>query len=82
MKTIDGFIKIDGREATFIAKYTTQFESDSFDHAFGTQECGHDELDDVEISSLIYSDDDDCNEIEETAEIKEAVIREIERRMN
>lgn len=82
MKTIDGFIKIDGREATFIAKYSTRWEDDSFDHAFGTENCGHDELDEVEISSLIYSDDDDCNEIEETAEIKEKVEREIARRLN
>lgn len=81
MKNIDGFIKIDGREATFIAKYSTQFENDSFDHAFGTHECGHDELDEVEITSLIYSDDDDCDEIEETPEILESVKQEIARRL-
>ena len=53
----DGHYYISG-EASAIFEY----EDDSFDHAFGTEHCGHwefDKLDGVTVNTCLYIDDDD-----------------------
>lgn len=80
MPETDGFIKIDGREAVYIAEFSQEWVDDSFSHEYGVRKIGHLEPYDIKVWHLSYLDD------EEKIEVTDAIIKEIgeqiQRRIN
>ncbi len=77
MREVEIIVKHDGQEYLVELEVEVQWVDDSFDHEFGTEECGHWELD-WEATNILSCTDQDGNEVETCDDSR--LVRAIERK--